>query len=107
LLGESGSAGKPLAMVKADGVDPEVAAKERKLEQILLGQPLNERTRAAVIGQSTDSTAAIQAAKEFQAQELGEGGASGAVAQRNTVPDDRQAAIMAGLLLGSPDFQRR
>ena len=110
LLGESGSAGNAIAMVKADGVDPEVAAKERKLEQILLGQPLNERTRAAVIGQSTDSTAAIQAAKEFQAKGLGEGGASGAVAplaQRNVVPDDRQAAIMAGLLLGSPDFQRR
>jgi hypothetical protein len=34
----------------------------------------------------------------------------GANAQRNAAnanPDDREAAIMAGLLLGSPEFQRR
>jgi hypothetical protein len=101
-------------------VDPEVAAKERKLELILLGQPLSERTRAAVIGQSNDSTAAIQAAKEFQGGGgvYGGGGAlaglmggdyagGGVGAQKIGVVDDRQAAIMAGLMLGSPEFQRR
>jgi hypothetical protein len=108
LLGEPN---KPVEMVSTDGsVDPEVAAKEKKLEQILLGQPLSEKTRAAVLGQSSDLTAAIQAAKEFQ---IGGGGGGAvaaflpAVALRNAVPDDRQAAVMAGLMLGSPEFQRR
>jgi len=114
-------------------IDPEVAAKEARLELVLLGQPVSDRTRATVIGQSNDSTAAIQAAREFQggggpgggggaaglllggeynpvmpgarANALNAGG--GAYAQRNGIPDDRQAAIMAGLLLGSPEFQRR
>ncbi len=72
LLGEPSIAGKQVAMESGDGVvDPEVAAKEKKLEQILLGQPLSEKTRAAVLSQSNDQTAAIQAAKEFQ---LGGGG---------------------------------
>ncbi|HEY5054660.1 MAG TPA: DUF1800 family protein [Acidobacteriaceae bacterium] len=110
----------------ADGaagfIDPEVAAKERRLEQVLLGEPLSERTRAAVLSQSNDTTAAIQAAKEFQGGGgglLGGGGgqlaalfgAGGPGALRNQQAgmssDDRQAAIMAGLMLGSPEFQRR
>src|SRR6266702_1315936 len=121
LLGESNAAAKAVGMDRADGVvDPEVAAKEKKLEQILLGQPLSEKTRSAVIEQSNDATAAIQAAKEFQGGAGGGKGAGafalGAIAGdynpagfglRNAVPDDRQAAIMAGLMLGSPDFQRR
>jgi len=110
LLGE---ANKPVEMVSADGsVDPEVAAKEKKLEAILMGQPLSEKTRTAVLSQSSDLTAATQAAKEFQ---IGGGGAGaagvfaagGMAGLRNAVPDDRQAAVMAGLMLGSPEFQRR
>jgi uncharacterized protein (DUF1800 family) len=113
LLGGPSVAGRQAAMEAGDGVvDPEVAAKERKLELILLGQPLSDKTRAAVLGQSNDLTAAMQAAKDFQ---IGAGGAGavgvfapgGAAAQRNAVPDDRQAAVMAGLMLGSPEFQRR
>jgi hypothetical protein len=109
LLGEP----KPVEAMSADSaIDPEVAAKEKKLEQILLGQPLSEKTRAAVLGQSGDLTAAVQAAKEFQ---LGGGGAAAVAAlagiepsaARNAVPDDRQAAVMAGLMLGSPEFQKR
>jgi hypothetical protein len=108
LLNESASTAKTVAM-ETEGVDPEVAAKEKKLEAILLGQPLSERTRTAVLGQSGDATAAIQAAREFQ---IGGGGAAAlgaamAAAQRNGPQDDRQAAIMAGLLLGSPEFQKR
>jgi len=108
LLNEPASTAKTVAM-ETEGVDPEVAAKEKKLEAILLGQPLSERTRTAVLGQSGDATAAIQAAREFQ---IGGGGAAAlgaamAAAQRNGPQDDRQAAIMAGLLLGSPEFQKR
>jgi hypothetical protein len=140
LLASAGAGGvKPVGMAKggASGVmsgasdaDPEVAAKEARLELILLGQPVSDRTRATVIGQSNDSTAAIQALREFEGGGRGGGGgaglfggdfnnpvipgarangqnAGGAYAQRNGIPDDRQAAIMAGLLLGSPEFQRR
>jgi len=108
-------------------VDPEAAVKERKLELLLLGTPLSERTRTAVIAHSNDSTVAIQAARDFQggvgptgvgvlAGEYNLGGAQGkakaqnpvlAMAPRNAAPDDRQAAVIAGLLLGSPEFQRR
>jgi hypothetical protein len=113
LLGEPAVAGRPVAMESGDGaVDPEVAAKEKRLEHLLLEQPLSEKTRAAVLSQSNDQTAAMQAAKEFQ---VGGGGGGnyrlGAAAlaggQKNAAPDDRQAAIMAGLMLGSPEFQRR
>jgi uncharacterized protein (DUF1800 family) len=113
LLGEPAVAGRPVAMESGDGaVDPEVAAKEKRLEHLLLEQPLSEKTRAAVLSQSNDQSAAMQAAKEFQ---VGGGGGGnyrlGAAAlaggQKNAAPDDRQAAIMAGLMLGSPEFQRR
>jgi len=109
-------AGSGAAVSAACEVDPEVAAKERRLEMVLLGQPLSEKTRAAVIGQSGDSTAAMQAMREFQGGGVGKGdaaaiymrGAFGMNAdQKNVVPDDRQAAIMAGLMLGSPEFQKR
>jgi uncharacterized protein (DUF1800 family) len=111
---------KKMDAAVADGtVDPEVAAKERRLEMILLGEPLSEKTRAAVLSQSNDTTAAVQAAKDFQGGGDGKAGfgaqgplagifgAGGAAALRNQQPDDRQAAVMAGLMLGSPEFQRR
>ena len=110
-------------VANADGtIDPEVAAKERRLETILLDRPLSEKTRAAVLSQSNDTTAGIQAAKEFQTGGGGllgggggqlaglfsaGGGPAAAAALRNQQQDDRQAAIMAGLMLGSPEFQRR
>ncbi len=61
-------------------------------------------------------TAAVQAAKEFQ---VGGGGGSGrgggglgemeamAGPVRNVGPNDPEAAVMAGMMLGSPEFQRR
>jgi uncharacterized protein (DUF1800 family) len=123
LLGPAGrskpESAEPVSMASGSDsaeVDPEVAAKERRLELVLLGQPLSEKTRAAVIGQSGDSTAALQAVKEFQSGGFGKGDAAGIYMrgafgmnpdQKNMVPDDRQAAIMAGLMLGSPEFQRR
>ncbi len=129
-------AAKPVAVAKegmaSADIDPEVAVKEARLEVLLLGQPVSERTRATVISQSNDSTAAIQALREFQGGGgPGKGGGGGQdaallsgdynnptlprlglnggglLAPKNAIPDDRQAAIMAGLLLGSPEFQRR
>jgi uncharacterized protein (DUF1800 family) len=123
----AGMKAKPVGMgnTAVSDVDPEVAAKEAKLELVLLGEPVSTRTRATVIAQSNDSTAAIQAAREFQGGGVGGGGQFAAPLQpfslpipgaraggggpgaRVAIPDDRQAAIMAGLLLGSPEFQRR
>lgn len=110
-----------IASTAEEMTDPEAVAKERKLEALLLNQPLNEKTRAAVLAQSNDDAAAIQAVKEFQGVTGGNGkvdfgsdgeiarifGVGGAAALRNQQPDDRQAAIMAGLMLGSPEFQKR
>jgi hypothetical protein len=133
MLGEPSAVRKPVGLETSGAnsaeMDPEVAAKERRLEMILLGQPLSEKMRTAVIEQSNDSTAAIQAAKEFQGGAGGKGGGGGAkaealagsydpmlplvlgggqaVARGRGAQDDQQAAIMAGLMLGSPDFQRR
>ena len=87
--------------------------KERHLEQILLGQPVSERTRTTVLGQSTDSSMAEQAEMQFDLRPAGGRGnymPRGAVAGKDQFgppPDDPQAAIMAGLLLGSPEFERR
>jgi hypothetical protein len=117
LLGE-----KPAGVIPASytmkpvkaALDPS-AAKEKKLETILLGQPVSDRTRATVIAQSSDENVSEQAQTQF---DLGNGGGRGqkgsyiprgmrAQGGPNAVPDDPQAAVMAGLLLGSPEFQRR
>ncbi|RXH56093.1 DUF1800 domain-containing protein [Granulicella sibirica] len=78
------------------------AVKERKLEDMLLGEPVGERTRAAVLAQFDDASMKENAAKEFdlRGDEVGGG-------RRVQAQGDAQAAGMAGLLLGSPEFQRR
>lgn len=108
LLGESTATVQPAAYTPTD----EAAGKERKLEQILLNRPVSDRTRATVLSQSSDTSMADQAATQFDL-----GGARGKQnylprGQRKqnangNGPDDPQAAVMAGLLLGSPEFQRR
>jgi hypothetical protein len=84
---------------------------------VLLGQPLSEKTRTAVLGSRTTRRRRSRRRRSFRAGVGKAGrwaiymagcGAFGANAdQKNMVPDDRQAAIMAGLMLGSPEFQRR
>ena len=106
-----GGAVQPAAY--APGADSESApAKEKKLELLLLNQPVSERTRATVLSQSGDDSAAEQAATQFDL-----GGQKGKgnylprgernLKNQTAGPDDPQAAVMAGLLLGSPEFQRR
>jgi uncharacterized protein (DUF1800 family) len=112
------------------GTDGGVVAKERKLEQVLLGFPLSEKTRTAVLAQADDLSATAQAEKEFKGSKGPGGGAAALAAAKaeasadpaNAIPpgrgnglglsrsggaEDRQAAVMAGLMLGSPEFQRR
>ena len=78
----------------ADGSDA-ARTKEEKLERALLGEPVSERTRATVLAQFANQTFST--------------GPVGALKAGAPVPPamDREAAGMAGLLLGSPEFQRR
>jgi uncharacterized protein (DUF1800 family) len=97
------------------------AGTERELEGDLLGQAASDRTRAAVMAEFTNPTAQAQAAAGFVgrpaagragAPEMGGGMVRAAVVQPvkqvgpgkvSEVPLD----TMAGLLMGSPEFQRR
>ena len=117
LLGEPQPEVRPAAYMaerEAAGSGMTAPAKERQLEKTLLGSPVSDRTRATVLGQAQDQTIAEQAATEFDLKSPGGKGNLGlakitrttADAQRPT-PDDAEAAVMAGLLLGSPEFQRR
>ena len=95
--------GGGLAMPVSASSETAEAAKERKLEGMLLGEPVGERTRAAVLAQFDDASMKANAEKEFDLRsEDGAGGGRRAAAQ-----GDPQASGMAGLLLGSPEFQRR
>jgi uncharacterized protein (DUF1800 family) len=106
LLGETGVA--RTSSLTGDSA----AEKERKLEAVLLGQTVSDRTRETVLAQFRDQTTQQQAEKSFgiranepepMAQVLNISSAK----QRARQPLDREAAGMAGLLLGSPEFQRR
>jgi uncharacterized protein (DUF1800 family) len=111
LLGQTSGAMESVAL-KMDGSDDAVAAKEAKLETLLLGQAVSDRTRSTVLRQFQDQGMQQQAEKSFSirpndfepmAQVLN----PAMLRQQNRPPLDREAAMMAGLLLGSPEFQRR
>src|SRR3984885_12855451 len=101
LLGESG----PLSA----GVS--AAEKERKLEAVLLGQAVSDRTRETVLAEFQDQTTQQQAEKSFgiraNEQEPMAQVLNVRSPKRVRPPFDREAAGIAGLLLGSPEFQRR
>jgi uncharacterized protein (DUF1800 family) len=111
LLGDTGAGVKPAAL--AGGATASLAStKEQKLEMILLGQSASDRTRTTVLEQFQGQATQQLAEKSFpirpndqepMAQVLNAGGPKQQVRQ----PLDREAAMMAGLLLGSPEFQRR
>jgi uncharacterized protein (DUF1800 family) len=98
------------------GADGLAVMKEKKLESVLLGQPVSDRTRETVLKQFGDTTAQLQAEKAFPIKaddpELLAGALpGGSMANQEDKPRviavDQQAAVMAGLLIGSPEFQRR
>jgi len=95
--------------------------KEQQLEALILDRPASDKTRAAVMQQAQTMTVA-QAASRFQISPdtvpgMDNGGTAGKGQKReqralqqirpNAPPTDPQASVMAGLLIGSPDFQRR
>jgi uncharacterized protein (DUF1800 family) len=87
------------------------AEKERKLEAVLLGQAVSNRTRETVLAQFQDQTTQQQAEKSFgiraNEQEPMAQVLNVSSPKRVRPPFDREAAGIAGLLLGSPEFQRR
>ncbi len=100
----------------AGGVDQVAAMKEKKLERQLMGQAVSDRTRETVLKQFGDATVQQQAEKQFAIRvtdpELMAGTLPvGPMVVREDRPRanavDQQAAGMAGLLIGSPEFQRR
>jgi len=113
---ESGSALMKPAAFNSPGTDQLAAMKERKLEGLLMGQPVSDRTRETVLRQLADTAAQQQAEKDFpikatDPEMLAGALPGGSMAYQEDRPKivavDQQAAIMAGLLLGSPEFQRR
>ena len=111
----SGSLMKPVGMSTAGENNDPVAMKERKLETLLLVQPVSDHTRETVLQQFRDTTAQQEAEKNFSIKsgdpEMMAGALLGSsMAQPNrprAVAIDQESATMAGLLLGSPEFQRR
>jgi uncharacterized protein (DUF1800 family) len=89
------------------------AGTERELEGDLLGESASERTRAAVMAEFGNPTAQAQAAAGFVGRVVGEQPGDGlvraaVVAQVSpTKRSEVRLDTMAGLLLGSPEFQRR
>jgi uncharacterized protein (DUF1800 family) len=111
LLGETKAGMEPVTLSTGTANETS-AAKEAKLEMALLGQPVSDRTRSTVWQQFQDQAMQQQAVKDFpikpnefepMAQVLN----PAMVRPQNRPPLDREAAMMAGLLLGSPEFQRR
>ena len=111
LLGETKAGIEPVTLSSGTASEAS-AAKEAKLEMALLGQAVSDRTRATVLQQFQDQAMQQQALKDFpirpndfepMAQVLN----PAMLKQPDRPPLDREAAMMAGLLLGSPEFQRR
>ncbi|MCU1248165.1 MAG: hypothetical protein JWQ49_1194 [Edaphobacter sp.] len=108
LLGPTKAGMETAALTQGDAAE----AKEAKLEMLLLGQAVSDRTRSTVLQQFQNQGMQQQAEKDFSirtndfepmAQVLN----PAALRQTGRPPLDREAAMMAGLLLGSPEFQRR
>ena len=81
--------------------DESAAVKEQRLEVALLDQAASDRTRATVLHQFQNTAAQSDVTRRFPA--TARVLKAGVAVQQ----DDREAGVMAGLLLGSPDFQRR
>jgi len=99
------------------------AATEHRLEMLLLGQPATAHTRETVLAQFTNPTAQHDAEENFKARATAQNESDGTGGGRllrtkagRPGPAGRDGPMnaketpldtMAGLLLGSPEFQRR
>ncbi len=105
LLGQSAARPQPVA-TSGDASGLDVADQEKRLEDSLLAEPVSDRTRQAVLAESADPAVQKQAERDFLSRPKGPADAPGISAAAPSTPGT-QAATMAGLLLGSPEFQRR
>jgi uncharacterized protein (DUF1800 family) len=111
LLGQAGAGVEPVAL-STSGTDDAMAAKEAKLETLLLGQAVSDRTRSTVLQQFQNQAMQQQAEKSFpiranEAEPMAQVLNPAGLKPQARPPLDREAAMLAGLLLGSPEFQRR
>jgi uncharacterized protein (DUF1800 family) len=111
VLGDTGTGVKP-ATLSTGSRDEAAAGKEEKLEVTLLGQAVSDRTRSTVLQQFQNQAMQQQAVKDFSIRPNDFEPMTQVLNpdwQRRQLrsPQDREAAMMAGLLLGSPEFQRR
>jgi uncharacterized protein (DUF1800 family) len=117
---KSGPGMKPVAFTKSvgdvSGTDDLAVREERTLEGLLLGQPVSDRTRETVLQQYEDANAQREAERNFpikvtDPEMLASALPGGSMATQEDKPKamatDQRASVMAGLLLGSPEFQRR
>ncbi len=102
----------------AGGEPPSTLAevKEEKLAGVLLGGAVSDHTRQTVLREFSDQRAQLQAQQQFSikmsdpdmmANALPGGTMANQEDRPKAAPVDQQTAAMAGLLLGSPEFQRR
>ncbi len=82
-------------------------ALEAALEIAILGEPANARTRAAVLSEGTDGNTELTAAQSFKAVPAKAEGGRATRTPTVSGAGGTPVTTMAGLLLGSPDFQRR
>jgi len=104
--------GGPAELVADVSPDAGAAAKEKQLEMLLLEQAVSEKTRATALQQLRDTTVQQQAENSFPIRPMEQEPMAavlnaGMPVQPAGAPMDREAAVIAGLLLGSPEFQRR
>jgi hypothetical protein len=109
------------SLLGADGgaVEAPTAGTEKRLEAVILGQPASTRTRDTVMAQFANGSAVMTAEANFNAQKTvdDDDAASGAGMLKRAGYGRRAGGFqagpatpldtMAGLLLGSPEFQRR
>ena len=115
LLGSGGGELKSASM-SAGATEDAAVLKEKRLEGLLIGQPVSEQTRETVLRQFGDTKAQMEAEKSFPIKASNPAMMAGPVPggmmaaeqdRQKVVVVDPQAAVMAGLLIGSPEFQRR
>jgi uncharacterized protein (DUF1800 family) len=98
--------------VESGAASSDAAGKEICLEMLLLGQSASDKTRTTVLSQLGDEATQQQAEKNFAIRPTEQEPmwpilSVGATPGPPKGPIDHQAAEIAGLLLGSPEFQRR
>ncbi len=88
---------------------PQQAAAEQELalEYAILGEPVSDRTRAIILDQSTNSALPAQAAQNFLPSGVAVSKLISASPHNKVSGADTRATTQIGLLLGSPEFQRR